>query len=253
MSGTRPAAGQAPAATGEPGRPARPAQPRSRWKALFFLLAVAGLVVGLAWALLDSRFLIVRSVRVIGAGREVSRAQVTAAAGIRRGLPLVRINTAAVARKIERIRQVQSAQVSLNWPDGVTITVRQRRPVFAVPDGGGWDLVDPFGVVVTRVAARPPAMPRLSAGPPGRVLRGDPAIRAAAAVLRELPGRIARQVRIVSAGSPDDVTVRLADGVTIVWGGPQRAAQKARELAVLMRTHASRYDVSAPGTAMTQG
>lgn len=256
MTDARPRAAQEPAPAAGPARraggPDRPAQPRSRWKAVFFLLAVAGLVVGVAWALLDSRFLIVRSVQVNGTGRLVSRAEVTAAAGIRHGLPLVRIDTAAVARQVERIPQVQSAQVSLNWPDAVTITVRQRTPVFAVPAGGGYRLVDAFGVVVTR-AARPPSLPRLSAGPPGTALRGNPAVRAAAAVLRELPGHLTRQVRVVSAASPDDVTVRLADGVTIVWGGPQRAAQKARELAVLMRTHARHYDVSGPGTAMTSG
>ena len=50
-----------------------------------------------------------------------------------------------------------------------------------------------------------------------------------------------------------EVTLRLSDGVSIVWGGTDRAAEKAKELAVLMRTHARSYDVSAPGTAVTSG
>jgi len=48
------------------------------------------------------------------------------------------------------------------------------------------------------------------------------------------------------------VTLRLADGVTVVWGGPDHATAKAEELAVLRRTHARYYDVSAPGTAVTK-
>lgn len=252
MTGARPSAGPAPAAARPRGGPV-PGSPRSRWKAAFFVLAIGGILIGVGWALLDSRFLIVRSVQVAGTGRLVSRAQVTAAAAIPLGVPLIRVNPAAVARRVERITQVQSAQVSRDWPDAVTITVRQRSPVFAVPVAGGYDLVNPFGVTVARAARRPAGMPRLSAGAPGAGLRGSPSVRAAAAVLRQLPHRIARQVTAVTAASPDEVSVRLADGVTIVWGGPQRAAAKARELALLMRVHARRYDVSGPGTAMTQG
>ncbi len=217
---------------------------------MFFLLAIAGIVAGVAWALLGSRFLVVRSIQVNGTGRLVSRSEVTAAAGIQLGLPLIRVDAAAAARRVERITQVQSAQVSRDWPDAVTITIRQRTPVFAVPDSSGFGLVDAFGVTVTQAARRPAAMPLLSAAAP---LPGNPAVRAAAAVLRELPAALARQVLAVAAPSADEVSVRLSRGITVVWGAPGRAAEKARELALLMRTHARRYDVSGPGTAMTQG
>lgn len=255
MSDARAGAGQAPvAAAPAGGRAGRgPAQPRARWKAIFFLIAIVGILAGVAWALLDSRFLIVRYVHVRGAGRLVSPAEVSAAARIRPGLPLIRVDAAAIARRVEKIAQVQSAHVTRDWPDAVTITVRQRQPVFAVPASSGYALVDPSGVTVTTAARQPAGMPRLSAGGPPAALRGSPAVRAAAAVLHELPSRIARRVRVVAAPSPDEVSLRLAGRVTIVWGNPQRAAEKASELAILMRTHARRYDVSGPGTAMTQG
>lgn len=236
------------------GRPRGPAQPGSRWKALFFLIAILAVVAGTAWALLDSRLLVVRYVHVTGTGRLVSRAEVTAAAGIPSGLPLIRVDTAAVARRVEQITQVQSAQVSRDWPDAVTITVRQRRPVFAVPASGGYALVDAFGVTVRTAARAPAGMPLLAAAGPAPALRGSPAVRAAAAVCRELPRWITRRLRAVAAPDQYDVSLRLADGVTIVWGSPQRAAGKLKELKILMRaTQARRYDVSAPGTAMTQG
>ena len=47
--------------------------------------------------------------------------------------------------------------------------------------------------------------------------------------------------------------VEKSCGVVVVWGSPARGAQKARELVVLMSTHARYYDVSAPGTAVTRG
>ena len=39
--------------------------------------------------------------------------------------------------------------------------------------------------------------------------------------------------------------VRLAGGVTVLWGDTGRPGIKARELAVLMRSHVRYYDVSA--------
>ncbi|MBO0776063.1 MAG: FtsQ-type POTRA domain-containing protein, partial [Actinobacteria bacterium] len=246
-----------PAAAGSgadrPAGPASPAPPRSHWKAVFFLAAFAAIAVAVGWALLGSQVLIVRSVQVTGTGPLVPRPEVTAAAHIRRGVPLIRVDTAAVARRVERITQVRSAEVSRDWPDRITITVRQRTPVFAVADGSGYDLVDEFGVAVTRAARRPARLPVLLTAAPGTSLRGSPAVRAAAAVLRELPATIGRRVRSVAAPSAQEVSVQLTGGVTVVWGGPGRAAQKAKELAILMRVPARRYDVSGPGAAMTQG
>jgi hypothetical protein len=72
-------------------------------------------------------------------------------------------------------------------------------------------------------------------------------------VLRELPPAIAHRVRTVLASTSSDVWVRLAGGVVIVWGDTSRPAEKSKELSLLMRTHARGYDVSAPGTAVTEG
>jgi cell division protein FtsQ len=229
------------------------------WRAAFFALAAVAIVAGVGWALLDSRFFVVRSVTVTGT-HLVTGAEVRSAAAIPPGLPLIRVNSAVIAQRIERIRQVQSAQVSRDWPDGVTIAVIERRPVLAVTSGRGFQLIDKYGVVVESSSRRPPALPslELSAVPgsgPVSVpeLRGSPAVYAAAVVLHELPRYLARSVVSMQAPSATEVTLRLARGITIVWGGTDRAAQKSRELAVLMRTHARSYNVSAPGTAVTGG
>jgi cell division protein FtsQ len=233
---------------------------RVRWKPVVFGLAALAIVAGVAWALLGSRFLVVRSVQVTGTGPQVSRAQVLAAARIPAGLPLIQVNTAAVAQRVGGIRQVQSAQVSRNWPHTVVISIRLRTPVFAVAVvRGGYALVDAYGVDVRDAARRPRGLPllQLTAGAAGPGWAAGPSslrpvASAAAAVLRELPPRIARRVAVVTAPTPADVSLQLANGVVIVWGDTSRPAEKARELALLMRTHARLYDVSAPGTAVTQ-
>ncbi len=215
-------------------------------------LALAG---GIAWALLGSSLFVVRSVRVlVTGGPPVPRGRVLAAARIAPGTPLVRVDPAAVARRVERIAVVESARVSLSWPDAVVIWVRPRIPELAVPAAAGYDLIDPAGVVLGWRPARPPGLPVLAAprGSPA-ALRGDPRVRAAGVVVRELPGWLRRRVLSVRAGSASAVTLVLRGGLTVDWGGTRRAAQKARELAILLGTGARRYDVSDPYTAVTSG
>lgn len=223
---------------------------KSPWRTAFFALAGVGIIAGVAWGLLGSRLLVVRSVSVSGT-HLVPKSEVTGIADVPAGTPLARVDTAAVARRIESIRQVASATVSKSWPDGLTITVRERVPAVAVRmPGGGYDLVDPDGVIVRWTRGKPAALPLLRTSVPGGELRGNPGVAAASAVLGELPRWLSRSVASVTASGP--VTLRLRDGKTVVWGDAGGAGAKARELAILMRDPARYFDVSAPGTAITR-
>ncbi len=122
-----------------------------------------------------------------------------------------------------------------------------------MPVPNGYALVDRFGVSIRDVTARPACLPLLSIVSNGTVLRGDPAVRAAAIVLTELPPRVARQVRDVTATSPSAVSVTLADRSVVVWGSTAQAKEKAKELTVLMHRHARSYDVSVRREVLTGG
>src|SRR5215831_5864044 len=194
---------------------------RRRRKSVLVTLAAAAIVAVAIWALLGSSLLVVRSVTVTGA-RAVPRAEVLRAAGIQPGTPLARVNTAAVARRVEQITQVQSAQVSRHWPDSVVIAIRERTPVLAVASDGGFALVDRFGVVLGQVTRRPAGMILLTTAADPDSLRGNPAVGAAVTVLRQLPPSIRRLVRAVAAPSPGAVTLNLRGGITVLWGGTGR-------------------------------
>jgi cell division protein FtsQ len=229
---------------------------RVRWRAAFFLLAGAGIVVAVAWALLGSRLFVVRSVAVSGT-HLVPASEVAAVADVPLGTPLSRVDTASVARRIETIRQVASASVSTSWPDALDIVVRERTPAVAVRMAGGvYDLVDATGVIVSWSRSKPASLPVYLTSDTGSALSGDARVPAAAAVLAELPGWLSRSVASVSAAgtasAAGPVTLELRDGKTVVWGGTDRAAEKARELAILIGDQATYYDVSAPGTAITR-
>ena len=248
-------AGAAPSAAAGPSAAAAPEDRSGElWKAACFVFAGVAIVAGMAWALLGSSLLVVRSVQVTGVHLE-SRADVLRAAGIQRGTPLIRINGAMVARRVEQLTQIQSAQVSRDWPDTIVISVQERVPALAVAEHGGFGLIDEFGVIAREASVRPPGMPLLTtpALRPGTSLRGSPAVRAAVTVLRELPPQLRRRVTSVSAPSADAVTLRLGRAGTVLWGGSDRTAAKARELSILMRGKARTYDVSDPDVAVTGG
>ena len=119
------------------------------------------------------------------------------------GQPLIRVNTGAIARRVEQLSQVQSAQVSRDWPAKVVITVpaahagvrgAARRRLRA---GGR------FGVSIRDVAARPPGLPVLHRERPPPAPARQPGRAAAAAVLRRTaPCGSRRQVRSGSTRRP---------------------------------------------------
>ena len=232
-------------------RPRQTRRRRARWVALLLLLAAVGVAGGVTWALYDSSLFAVRSVTVTGT-RLVPESEVLAVAGVRPGTPLIRVSTARVAARVLTITQVQGVQVTKTWPDRVVIAVRERTSALAVAlSGGGFDLIDADGVIVQSAATRPAGLPLFTTTAAASSLRGDPDVAAAAAVLGELPASLRSSVASVIAPSPDQVTLSLGSGVTILWGGADDAAAKARELAILMQTHARSYDVSSPATAVT--
>jgi cell division protein FtsQ len=241
-------AGAGPTGAGPAGSPAR--RKADPWKAGFFVLAVVAIIAGVTWALLGSKFLVVRSITVTGAP-DIPRGQVIAAAGVKAGTPLIRISAGTVARRVEKLTLVESARVSRAWPNEVTIAIVERTAALAVRDPAGWDLVDRFGVVLHQVQRRPRDLPRLRTSTAPDQLRGNPAVLAAATVNRELPSRLAAKVRSIAAPTADTVTLYLRGHRTVVWGDASQTAMKARELAILMRGQARYFDVSDPRAVVT--
>ena len=224
---------------------------RARWVAALLLLAAMGVAGGATWALFDLSLFAVRSVVVTGT-RLVPESEVLAVSGVRPGTPLIRVSTARVAARVLTITQVVGVQVTKTWPDRVVIAVRERTSALAVAlPGGGFDLIDANGVIVQSAATRPAGLPVYTTTAAASSLRGDPDVAAAAAVLGGLPASLRSSVTSVIVPSPDQVTLSLGSGVTILWGGADDAAAKAKELAILMQAHARSYDVSSPATAVT--
>lgn len=232
----------------------------NRWKLIFVTLLVAGVLGTSAWVLLGSKLFVVRHVEVSGA-HLVPRDRLVAVAQVRLGLPMVRLDTGAVRGRVGRVREVESARVERRWPATVRIVVRERVPLVAVERADRFYQLDRFGMTVLDTATRPPVLPVLVVAAPGPA---DPATGAALRVVRDLPAALARRLVGVEAPSQESVTLRFKSAaggaaraaLTVVWGAPERTAEKVRLLEALQRTPAGRssgtIDVSSPEVVTTQ-
>ncbi|MER7544150.1 cell division protein FtsQ/DivIB [Actinomadura sp.] len=223
-----------------------------RWKAIFVTLLVVGALGLVTWVLLGSRLLVVRHVEVAGAAL-APRDRIVAAAGIHLGTPMARLRTGAIGERVERLREVESAEIERHWPGTVRIVVRERVPVAVFERGGRYHLLDRHGVVVADGETRPSGLPALAVASPGP---SDKATRAALTVLTGLPERLRGGVSEVEATGPEAVSLHMKNGQTVVWGAAERAREKIRLLDAVRRTAAGRavrtVDVSSPEVLKTK-
>lgn len=198
-------------------------------------------VVGVGWIVLGSSLLGVQHVAVTGEHR-LSEAAVIAAAGVSDGTPLALLDTAGVRKRVQGLPAVESVSVSRAWPHTLRITVVERRPILALVHGNGFQLVDRGGVVLADTASVPSGVLRLESG-------SFQATTAAISVLQGLPRALAGRVGQLRAPTPEQVTLVLRDGRTVLWGGPVDGTTKAAAVLALLRMPGTVFDVSAPGVA----
>lgn len=215
------------------------------WAAFGRALAVALVlcaVAGLAWLLLVSDVVGVRHVQVTG-NVALDASRVRTAADVPAGMPMVRVDAAAVEERIGRLPRVAQVTVHRRWPHTLSVRVVERTAQAAVPVGGWYALMDAGGAVFGRVRHPPSGMPVVA----GSLSSYSPQTRRAVGrVLAGLPERLRSRVDGVAARSIDSVVLMLSNRSRVVWGSAENADAKATVLRSLMRQPARVYDVSAP-------
>ena len=223
--------------------------PRNRRRLVVLsVAAVVVVVVALSWLVAFSSVFGVGTVAVRGT-RVLSAAQVRQAAHVTAGTPLVRLDTAEITRRVERLPDVASAQVSTSFPSTVDIVVIERRAVGYLRTSGGGVLVDRTGVAYRTVTARPKTVPQFVVA--GGAHPG-PTRAAVAAVSQSLPAALRAKVRSIQALDATSVTLVLRHGRIVRWGNAQRNEDKARILPVLLQRPGTQIDVTDPDQPFTR-
>ena len=104
-----------------------------RW---WWVAAIAGFLVTVAWAVGWSPLLSVSQVQVVG-NQTVSAADIRAAAGVALGTPLVRVNSDAVSARVGALAAIKSVEVRHGWPGTLILDVTERTPIAVVASSGG--------------------------------------------------------------------------------------------------------------------
>jgi cell division protein FtsQ len=228
-----------------------PDGPRSRRGLLVGAAALVG-VIALVWIVAFSPVLGVRTVAVRGA-QLLTAGQVRTAAGVGHGTPLLRVDTGAIARRVERLPEIKSATVTTSYPSTVTISVVERVPVGFVDVGQGhFVLVDAGGAQFRTVAARPARLPLLVVPNGAPTASSVAALAAVASVAGTLPATLLSGLQSIQALDASAITLVLTDGRVVSWGSAQRSADKARVLPALLRQPGTHFDVSNPDLVVSR-
>ncbi|HWM06935.1 MAG TPA: FtsQ-type POTRA domain-containing protein [Actinophytocola sp.] len=209
-----------------------------RWTALLIVAAV----LGLTYVIMFTSLFGVRTVEVAGT-EEVSADDVREAAAIELGTPMVRLDTEEVAARVAELPRVFEVSVSRSFPSTVEIHVTERSPVAVRVAEDGVHLVDRTGADYATARARPPGLPVLKVA---TIAPDDPATHAAVTVLGAIPHQLREKVVEVSARTPGDVRLKLANGRLVKWGDAEDNDRKAAVLAPLLTRPGKTYDVATP-------
>ena len=210
-------------------------------KVLMWSALISVIVVGLGLLLYFTPVMSARNIVVVGLGA-VTQEEVTSAAGVAPGTPLLQIDTDTVAEKVAAIRRVASVRVQREYPSTLRVTVVERVPVVVKEYPDGPHLFDRDGVDFA-IGVPPPGVPYLDTANPGP---GDAPTRAALEVMTSLRPEVAAQVARVDAPSVAGITLQLTDGRQVIWGTTDRTEEKALTLGALLTQPGKTYDVSSP-------
>jgi cell division protein FtsQ len=235
---SRPTALSAP-----PDVPSLPPRRLGRNRTLLLATAAAVLVSALtAWIVGFSPLLGAKTVTVRGA-HLVTAAQVRAAAGIKSGTPLVRLDPGAIARRVEKLPEVATARVSRSFPSTVAITVVERVALGYLESDTRFVLVDKTGDQFRSVSTAPRGLP-LFAVPSG------PSAKATGQAVASVAGALSRtlraQVASIQAFDPTAITLLLNDRRVVRWGSADRSDEKAKILPTLLAQPGSQFDLTNP-------
>jgi cell division protein FtsQ len=217
----------------------RARRPRRRLVVLLLLSVV--LLGGAAWLAYFSPLLVVRQVAVSGQ-QQIRAEQIVAAAQVPMGTPLALQDVDAIARRATTLPAVRAASVSRTWPDTITVTVTERRPVLAVRQADGFALVDPEGVAFAESGSMPRGVMLAEVNPMDR-----PLLQQVGTVAAALSGGLGKQVSALAATDAERIRLKLKSGVTVNWGSAADSALKADIVTALLKSsRASSIDVSSP-------
>lgn len=229
---------------------------RARWTLILYRLAAALAVIAVVaagiWVVWFSPIfaLNANNLTITGSSDDFDDSAVVAQVEAQAGIPLLRVDLAAIEAAAAEDPAVLEAEASLDWPTGVQVEITRRVPVFAVEHGSTYDYVATDGVTVSSGNASVGDLLILSMDGYGTD-RAAEQIELAVAVYSNLGEDLLEQVESLKV-TGRSVSLLLTSGATVVWGTEADSDLKGQILDLLVaEVSASTYDVSDPSRPVT--
>lgn len=222
-------------------------------------LGVGALVAVALVAYLAVYFLPIMAVRTIAISGvpEDQREQISAAAQVEQGTPLLQVDSRQVARRIAGIPNVSEVRVVRNYPSTLRIEVIERVPAAWIRIDGAVHVFDADGVDFQQPGEPPAGTLEISLGATADEFRSQ-AVREAATISATLQTATAargaaQDVIKIHSDSPQGYVLTLADGRVIEWGSAERTQEKADAFAVVMDRPGQTWNVANPTMPVSRG
>ncbi|MBE1492353.1 cell division protein FtsQ/DivIB [Plantactinospora soyae] len=209
------------------------------WTVLAGALVVALVGTGIVYGTSALGF---RTLRIVGAAL-VTPEQVREAARLSDGVPLARIDLAAVEDRVAELPPVARVTVSRQWPRTILVELVERTPVAVVPQNRRFVVIDGSGVVFQTRSDHPAGLPLARLGTPGP---DDLATTGALTVLAALSPELRERLTEVVVEGPARITVKLRGGRTVLWGDASRSDTKSQVATSLLARKGNTIDVRTP-------
>lgn len=225
---------------------------RRRYRVKFWIITVlvAVLVVaaaaGLVYLLYFSKVTALSAKKVTFSGGQdvVKQSAVEQAVNPYVGMPLLKVDTAAIAQSLETEPWVSKAEVSRKWPRGLKITFTLRKPV-AILQTDNTPLLDGSGQILYYRKQAAGGLPTVTV--PFKGQQADKVcLDAALGVWKVLPADLQKKIKLVKADTADTVTLELSDHKKVMWGENADNDLKLKVLKVMLPKGGKEFDISDP-------
>ena len=196
------------------------------------IVGAFAVVIGLAgvgWLALLSPALDIDRVQILGAA-DVDEARVVAATGVRVGQATYSVDPEAVAARLERLPEVDRADVRVRWPSSLEVRLTTRTPIARLL---GVDeavmTVSAGGVVLDEAAILPEDVIEVRVADLEKLRPGGTlptSLARSIDVVGRLPIPVAWRVGGAAIDRDGSITLELVDGGVIRFGGADDADQK---------------------------
>ena len=230
-----------------------------RLRPLRLLVAVALLVavLGGVWMLgRDSSLVAVRTVRVLGTAPSAEPRIRDALEAAGKGMTTLHVREDALRRAVAGFPSVAGLQVRTDFPHGLIVEVRERRPVAVIASGDRLVGASGSGLLLSDIAA-PDDVPEIAAAaPPAGTRVADRKLLSSLAVAEAAPVALRKRTTRIEWGARG-LTAELEAGPPLIFGTADAAAAKwagaARVLAEPSAAGATYLDLRVPGRVAAGG